>query len=107
MGAIRKCYLLEVPECVNAGDSNGDRSRDDLDMDTEMDMGDPSVREVLDIIHNIDCVGDGRGEEAEVNEGVDLNGHEYAEDGPAGMDPRLLVISQFMALIRPSRRSRI
>ena len=81
METIQDGCLLEVPEGANAEDS--DRSQDDFDVD------DPSVREVLGIIHDIDCVGDGQGEEAEVNEGerVVLNGNEQAEDGPDSMDP--------------------
>ena len=74
--------LVEVVEGGNADDN--DYPKDDID------LGDPALREVLGMLQDVDCIGDGRGEGGEqemgpqdaLNDNADGNDNGLAEDGP-------------------------
>ena len=74
--------VVEVVEGGNADDN--DYPKDDID------LGDPALREVLGMLQDVDCVGDGRGEGGEqemgpqdaLNDNDDGNDNGLAEDGP-------------------------
>ena len=68
-------------EGVNPGGS--DYQQDDID------LADPALREVLRVLQNVDCVGDGVEEEVGADKGEQnvLDNVELPEDGPNGADP--------------------